>query len=486
MVENRVDALAEPALQVRRLVPRRTWFFVVALSVAILIPCFWLSRIQSADLSSHIYNAWLVTQIRQGKLPGLWLASQSNNVLFDSLLEWLFLKVGPNWAQHIAVSVSVLIFVWGAKRFIERVSGKNPWFIVPCVSVLAYGYIFHIGFFNFYLSMGLCLWYLALVWMEGWRTYALASFLLILAWIAHPFPVIWAVGIAAYLVCVRNRGKRARPFVFLLGISSLVVLHYFLLSRYRCEWSPQQAFFATGANQLIVFGLEFVIPCAALLLVWLRQFRKLTRLRGLEIVNEVSLQLWILNAMAIVLVPNQILFPQFDRQFGYVTTRLSLGAAILLCSALASVPVDEAGKILLAFTFVAFFALLYRSERRLNQLENRLDTFVAALPTKQRMITRVPAQSLSWLVFQHDLDRVCIGRCFSYANFEPSSGQFRVRARSNNGVVLNNPSDVDAVRTGKYVVRAADLPLRLIFPCGAKYEDVCSRDLRAGEMNGEP
>jgi len=28
----------------------------------------------------------------------------------------------------------------------------------------------------------------------------------------------------------------------------------------------------------------------------------------------------------------------------------------------------------------------------------------------------------------HSVDRACIGHCFSYSNYEPSSGQFRVRA----------------------------------------------------------
>lgn len=419
-------------------------------------------------------------------MPGLWIASQSNNILFDVLLEALFVNVGPALAQRIAVSLSVLVFAWGAVRFIERIAGKNRRFVVPCVALFSYGYIFHIGFFNFYLSMGLCLWYLAIVWMKSWRTHALASFLLIPAWVAHPFPVIWALGIAAYAICVRTLSKRGRTLVFLLGISFLVVLHYFLLSRYRVEWSAQQIVFVTGTNQLSVFGPEFMIPLAALLFVWLRLLRKLIKLRGLELVDEIPLQLWLLNAMAVVLVPNQIQFSQFDRQFGYITTRLSLGAAILLCTALASVPSDKFGSFSLAITTIAFFALLYRSEQKLNRLEDRLDAVIGEMPAKQRVIAQVPKQSLRWLCFQHDLDRACIGRCFSYGNYEASSGQFRVHALANNGVVLSDHNDVDAVRTGKYIVRASDLPLELVFPCGAGYHDVCSRKLQAGEINGQP
>lgn len=334
--------------------------------------------------------------------------------------------------------------------------------------------------------MGLCLWYLAFVWMRNWRTHALASFLLIPAWIAHPFPVIWALGIVAYAICARPLSKRGRMLVFLLGISFLFALHYFLTLRYRYEWSGQQVVFVTGTNQLSLFGPEFMIPLAALLFIWLRQLRNLMRERGSSVAGEIPLQLWLLNAVAVALVPNQILFPQFDRQFGYITTRLSLGAAILLCTALASAPVDKFTKFSLAITAIAFFVLLYRSEQSLNHLENRLDAAIGDMPAMQRVIAEIPIRSLRWLCFQQDLDRACIGRCFSYGNYEPSSGQFRVRALPNNGVVLSDHNDADAVRTGKYIVRASDLPLDLVFPCGAGYHDVCSRSLRAGQINGNP
>src|SRR5271156_667727 len=139
----------------------RSWIAIPLFSVALLITCFWQSRIQAADLSSHIYNAWLASQVQHGSAPGLWISPQSNNVLFDLMLEWLLVRVGPDLAQRLAVSISVLVFGWGGIRFIFRVAGRNWWFAAPCVAMFAYGFVFHLGFFNFYLSLGLCLWYLA-------------------------------------------------------------------------------------------------------------------------------------------------------------------------------------------------------------------------------------------------------------------------------------------------------------------------------------
>src|SRR5271170_1916391 len=105
----------------------RGWIAIPLFSVVLLIPCFWQSRIQSADLSSHVYNAWLASLIQQGAAPGLWIAPQSNNVLFDLMLDWLLVRVGPDLAQRLAVSISVLVFGWGGIRFIFRVAGRNWW-----------------------------------------------------------------------------------------------------------------------------------------------------------------------------------------------------------------------------------------------------------------------------------------------------------------------------------------------------------------------
>jgi hypothetical protein len=109
------------------------WISILLFSTALLIPCFWQSRIQAADLSSHTYNAWLAAEIRRGAAPGLWISFRSNNILFDLMLQWLIVRVGPDFAQRLAVSASVLVFGWGALLFIFRTAGRSWWFAAPCV-----------------------------------------------------------------------------------------------------------------------------------------------------------------------------------------------------------------------------------------------------------------------------------------------------------------------------------------------------------------
>src|ERR1700722_11583486 len=96
-------------------------------SILVLLPCYWQARIQAGDLSSHIYNSWLAQLTEAGKLPGLIVAHQATNILFDELLSGLFRMAGPDVAQRIAVSIAVLVFVWGAFAFVSASSGRRAW-----------------------------------------------------------------------------------------------------------------------------------------------------------------------------------------------------------------------------------------------------------------------------------------------------------------------------------------------------------------------
>src|SRR5438270_4821629 len=93
----------------------KRWRWVIFLvSAGVLVPCFWHRRIEAGDLASHAYNAWLALLIESGNAPGLLLAHQWTNVLFDYVLTWLSAMVGFSVAQRIAVATSVLVFFWGA------------------------------------------------------------------------------------------------------------------------------------------------------------------------------------------------------------------------------------------------------------------------------------------------------------------------------------------------------------------------------------
>ena len=110
--------------------------FTLLISVLLLVPCVWLPQIESFDLCSHIYNAWLARLIAEQRVPGLYMVPQSTNILFDTWLTLLMKQFGPVLAQRIAVGASVLLFFWSLFTFIKVVSGRPPWFLAPLLAVL--------------------------------------------------------------------------------------------------------------------------------------------------------------------------------------------------------------------------------------------------------------------------------------------------------------------------------------------------------------
>lgn len=456
---------------------------VILVSVLLLIPCFWQSRIQAGDLSSHLYNAWLATLINQGKAPGLWIEHRSNNVVSDVVLQWLFEHAGPGPAQRILVSATVLIFGWGAIVFISVLAGKrNWWFILPCVWILAYGFFYEIGFFNFYLSFGICLWYLAIFWQSGWRMGLAASPLLLLAWMTHPFPAVWAAGLAAYLGVARNLPPRHR--LTTLGVCAVVLwaARQILMSRYECRWFWQQILLISGADQALIFGQKYLYIIGPVFLVSILLSVRLVKTCGWrQLPLTIPFQLWVLNAIAIFLLPNDVFFPTYAVAFGYVANRLSLPAGVMACALLAQVPLRRYEKIAMVMIVAAFSVMLYADTRELNRWEDSVDAKIAQVPFGQRVVSALPVLSVPVDPLAHMVDRACVGRCYSYANYEPSTRQFRIRADKGNAIVLSDYADVFAIEKTGYTVQPRDLPLSLIYACHTTLWEACIRPLSTGE-----
>jgi hypothetical protein len=255
---------------------------------------------------------------------------------------------------------------------------------------------------------------------------------------------------------------------------------------YWDSWNPSQLLLATGTSQLLVFGLRYLIPSTFLLLMWLVMLRRLVKTIGtVQLFATIPFQVWLLNVVAIALLPDQVMFPQFGLPLGFIAQRLSLTGAVILCAVLTAVPVGNLEKTGLVLVAVSFFALLYADDARLNELEDRIDSAVSQLTPAQRFIIRVSGNSLREMSVRHSLDRACIGRCYSYANYEPSSRQFRIRARPGNGIVLDDYRDVAAAERGSYVVQSRDLPLYALSLCGNDSREICTRQLETGAVDGQ-
>src|SRR5260370_32195573 len=171
---------------------------VFFISAMVLIPCWWHRRIEAGDLASHVYNAWLAQLIEKGQAPGLYIANQWNNVLFDVALLRAAGFVGMDAAQKILVPICVLVFFWGVFAFVATVTERPPWFLTPCIAMLAYGYSFSMGFMNYYLSLGLACFALAMVWRARRTDWIFGAAFAVLAMLAHPLAFLWLGGTPSY------------------------------------------------------------------------------------------------------------------------------------------------------------------------------------------------------------------------------------------------------------------------------------------------
>jgi hypothetical protein len=464
----------------------RGWFLYPAVSLLILVPCFWQPRIQAGDLSSHIYNAWLVQLIEQGHTKGLKLVPQTQNVFFDILLSNLLPVFGPGPAQRIAVSAAVLIFFWGAFAFLwvasRRAPRHPPWHWIPCLVMLAYGWVYHMGLFNFYISLGLSLGALAVAWRGTRWAVGIAGFLILLAYVAHALPCVWALGAMAYNRFARALAPRRRIVLLVGALMLLAVVSLLFRVLYAARWEPGQFWAFTGADQLWVFDAGYLPLAGALLVMWAVSFREILVARGLwRSLRDIRLQLCCLTAAFVLLVPGIVRLRTSGQEESLLIGRMSLAVAVLYCGLAASRPARTSITAGMAALACIFFSLVYANEAALNRVEDKMDRIVAQLPPGRRVISALVDPNRRLFSLLHVIDRACIGHCFSYANYEPSVGQFRLRAERGNGIVVANFRESWAMQAGGYVVKPADLPLYRVDLCNASTRDLCITPVQAGE-----
>jgi hypothetical protein len=469
---------------------REDWRRVVAISGLVLAPCFWHREIEAADLGSHVYNAWLVQLIQHGQVQGLGIERRWNNVLFDYLLGAFGSFLGLRWAERIAVSIAVLLFFWGVFAFVCAAARRPPWHFTPCLAMLSYGWTFQMGFFNYYLALGLSFFGVAIFWRgKGWeRLIALGIVPLVV--LAHPLGLFWLVGACAYAAIAERLPRRGQFVLLLAGAAALGGLHEYLWHHYAVEAQEDHPFyFFSGADQLLLFGWRYQIVEGAFLifvlgsLTWDLVRRRRERLWGAG--YAIPAQLYLLTFLAVLLLPRSVRVPGHIGAIALLTERLTSVSAALLCCLLGVMRPGRWHLIFSAAMAAVFFALVYQDTGTINRMENEVARLVRTLPKDQRVMGTILAPS-DWRVsVQHILDRACVGYCFSYGNYEPGCKMFRVRANPGNPYVLSDYSLAVEMEDGYYEVQAADLPVYQVYQCGDKGANLCIHALEAGEENDD-
>jgi len=181
-------------------------------------------------------------------------------------------------------------------------------------------------------------------------------------------------------------------------------------------------------------------------------------------------------------LPTSIKLPEYAEPLSYLTPRLSLVSAILACWMLGTIKPKKWHVIGYTLIAAVFFTFLYIDTGSLNRIEEQVERSVGSLPSGHRVVGEIDFGETSRVGTQHILDRACIGRCFSYENYEPSSGAFRVRASPGNSLVEVSLSDESGPSSTENLAKALNPPVFEIFQCGGNPVNICVRGLSAEEI----
>ena len=474
---------------------RVCWLRVAAISVVLLTPCLWHRRIEAGDLPSHVYNAWLAQLIGRGQAPGLYIAQRWNNVALDWALLHLGNVFGLAAAEKIAVYLSVLIFFWGAFALLAAVAQRPPWFLLPCLAMLAYGWTFNIGFFNYYISLGLGFFATAIFWKGRGRELVAGFVLAALMLVAHPQGFAWLAGCVGYLLLWRVLPGWWKLAVLVGAAAAIVAARLYL---FRHDFGASSVFESfgpgiyNGTDQIDLYSWKSHILSYVALGFGLLCFvtDAVTRGRNLEAWKPLRLpfELHCIAVFATYMLPDDLRIPLFAAGIGAMAIRLTTVSAVMGLAVLAQMQPKKWHTVGFGGIALAFFVFLYQDTGVLSRMEEQAGQLVSTLPRGQRVLATIwPAEDSRLPHIVHLVDRACVGKCFVFQNYEPASGQFRVRVRAGSPLAADNPETAEKMEAGEYVVQKKDLPIWEINQCD---EDdptkLCLRPLAAGELNGVP
>ena len=462
---------------------------VLAISAALLAPCFWHKALVAGDLGSHLYNAWLVHLVKSGQAPGLWISAQRTNVLFDWMLEGFASFLSIHLAVRVAAYITVLTFFWGAFSFVSVARGRPAWVITPLLAMVAFGWTFQIGFFNYYLSLGLAFVGISVFWSQRGRRRIVPIILSPIIVIAHPFGFAWFVGAVASIV-IAEVWPRRPYFSTTAALGILGVTSWYLRHHYRVEPASHFAVFWNGLDQMLLARL-YMIPVAGVAALALFEIISTGRdlmdrgtEAGFPAKSLILLQLYILVEACVLLLPDSIYTHQISEPLRAIVPRATSISAVLLCGLIACATQRRWHFPALLGTSVIFFALLYRDTGTLSRIEQEAQQLVQTVPAGERILFTLHQPRNYRFEGAHIVDEACIGHCFSYDNYEPASNAFRIRALQGNPIVMSRSEQLYAVELGEYIVQPEDLPAQLVYQCGPSWTNLCIRSLQAGEKNG--
>ncbi|MEQ1885391.1 MAG: hypothetical protein ABL967_10040 [Bryobacteraceae bacterium] len=458
---------------------------IVGLALILLVPCFWHAHIQAGDLSSHIYNAWLANQVRDGSLPGIEVRYQWTNTLADWIFPVLLRWGGRTFAERGIAVFAVQLFFWGAFCFLSTTGGRRAWPFAPVLAMLAYGTVFQLGFLNFYLSTGFCLWMLTALWDVTRPRMMIAFLLAALALVAHVMPLLAVIFAIAYLHLHRRFAARWNFVIFGSGFASIAFIAGTLPLFFRTHWSWDHVLFedgllsALGAGQFWPYGSKYAIPAIASVILGFVYF--LRRFDHGQALRDPMVHLWMLSIAAVAFLPGNIAVTGFTLPLEFIPVRLSLFVVLAGCAAFCPAGDVKGLNVAAAAVAAAYFTCLYLDASAWMRVEAEITALVSAVPPNSRVVAAVRDRQSRYQPLTHVASAACMGHCYDYANYEALSGMFRLRAGGPNPALPGDITVVTDIEDRPHLVTESEAPLYSICPAENGAARFQLRKLSAGE-----
>jgi len=238
----------------------------------------------------------------------------------------------------------------------------------------------------------------------------------------------------------------------------------------------------SGVTPFLVYGHRYFAPAALLALFWITAALWTAARFRRRAFDPDSAALALLAMAGIVFLPTSLVWPGTRHSLFFIDWRLALWFTLFLHVWLAARLPSRFTLGACSAAAAVYFVLLASDWSALGRAESAFHEAVRRLPPGSRAITDVTTIPSGMNPMLHMLDRACIGRCFSYGNYEPSTAQFRLRVQPGSPVVLGSPRDVFALMEGRYAVRPRDLPLFGVLICQGTTFALEVRPLQAGEI----
>jgi len=278
--------------------------------------------------------------------------------------------------------------------------------------------------------------------------------------------------------------------LFASAIAAILAIHFYVLRFSTDLWDTPDFYRMNGSDQLAIFGhryawlalVAFLYGLICILYGVIREWKTGDDRRAFR----GPLEFWAVLLFTAAMVPESITLPHWDAAASLIISRITSISAILALMVIASL--NPRKWHLAGFSALAavFFVWMYQDTGILNRMEKRIYELTRTLPFGQKVTSTIwPAVYSRSPYFSHMVDRACIGHCFSYQNYEPSTLQFRIRVRADSPVVTSSWDDSWAMQLGEYKVQKKDLPMSQIYQCDENdFSQLCVRSLSPGEQNG--